>query len=130
MNRRFRPLTCFRALAVLVALSSDATALARYKQTPDSNKAHEATGARHLRNDGLKKRGHMVDVAAPPRKSALAVDAAAESPLSSIWRERPRLVKRPLSKRQSAIRLLRSLLNGTFCGTRTPMRSSADLRRL
>jgi soluble lytic murein transglycosylase len=82
MNRRFRPLTCFRALAVLVALSSDATALARYKQTPDSNKAHEATGARHLRNDGLKKRGHMVDVAAPPRKSALAVDAAAESPLS------------------------------------------------
>jgi soluble lytic murein transglycosylase len=82
MNQRFRPLTCFLTLAMLAALSSDATALARYKQTRDSRKAHEATGARHPRNAGLKKRGHVVDVAAPPRKSALAVDAAAESPLS------------------------------------------------
>src|ERR1700731_2661400 len=82
MNQRFRPLTCFLTLAMLAALSSDATALARYKQTRDSKKAHEATGARHPRNAGLKKRGHVVDVAAPPRKSALAVDAAAESPLS------------------------------------------------
>ena len=82
MNQRFRPLTCFLALALLAALSSDATALARYKQTRDSKKAHEATGARHPRNAGLRKRGHMLDVAAPPRKSALAVDAAAASPLS------------------------------------------------
>jgi soluble lytic murein transglycosylase len=82
MNQRFRPLTCFLTLAMLAALSSDATALARYKQTRDSKKAHEATGARHPRNAGLKKRGHVVDVAAPPRKSALAVDAAAELPLS------------------------------------------------
>lgn len=82
MNQRFRPLTCFLTLAMLAALSSDATALARYKQTRDSKKAHEATGARHPRNAGLKKRGHVVDVAAPPRKSALAVDAAAEPPLS------------------------------------------------
>jgi soluble lytic murein transglycosylase len=82
MNQRFRPLTCFLALALLAALSSDATALARYKQTRDSKKAHEATGARHPRNAGLRKRGHMLDVAAPPRKSALVVDAAAASPLS------------------------------------------------
>jgi len=82
MNQRFRPLTCFLTLAMLAALSSDATALARYKQTRDSKKAHEATGARHPRNAGLKKHGHVVDVAAPPRKSALAVDAAAEPPLS------------------------------------------------
>ena len=82
MNQRFRPLTCFLTLAMLAALSSDATALARYKQTRDSKKAHEATGARHPRNAGLKKHGHVVDVAAPPRKSTLAVDAAAEPPLS------------------------------------------------
>jgi soluble lytic murein transglycosylase len=82
MNQRFRPLTCFLTLAMLAALSSDATALARYKQTRDSKKAHEATGARHPRNAGFKKHGHVVDVAAPPRKSMLAVDAAAESPLS------------------------------------------------
>jgi soluble lytic murein transglycosylase len=79
MNPRFRPLTCFLTLAMLAALSSEATALARDKR--DSRKAHEATGA-HPRHAALRKHGHVVGVAASPRKSALAIDASAESPLS------------------------------------------------
>jgi soluble lytic murein transglycosylase len=82
MNQRFRLLTCFLTLAMLAALSSDATALARYKQTRDSKKVHEATGAGHHRNAGLKKREHAAAVAAARRKSAPSVDAAAEPQLS------------------------------------------------
>jgi soluble lytic murein transglycosylase len=82
MNKRFRRLSCFLTLATLAALSGNATALAGYQQTRDSKKPHEATGSRHHRNAGLKKRGHAVRVAATPRKSASSVDAAAEPPLS------------------------------------------------
>jgi len=82
MNPRFRRLICFLTLAMFAAFSSDATALARHKEARDSKKAQEDTGARHLRNAGLKRHGHVVDVAAPPRKSALAVNAPAELPLS------------------------------------------------
>ena len=82
MNQRFRLLTCFLALTLLAALSSDATALARYKQTRDPKKAHEATGAGHHRNAGLKKREHVPAVAVAGRKSATSADAAAEPQLS------------------------------------------------
>jgi peptidoglycan lytic transglycosylase len=83
MNQRFRPLTCFFTLAMLAALSTDATALARHDQIRRAGKPHEATGVRHHKKAALKKRGH---VAAARRKSAPSVDAppqsAAASPLS------------------------------------------------
>ena len=81
MYQRFRPLTCFLALAMLAAFLGDATALARQKQTRHA-KAHEATGARHHRNAGPEKRGHVAHVDAARRKSAPSVDAAAAPPLS------------------------------------------------
>jgi soluble lytic murein transglycosylase len=83
MNQRFRPLTCFFTLAMLAALSTDATALARHDRTHHARKPHEATGARHHKKAALKKRGH---VAAARRKSAPSADvtpqSAAASPLS------------------------------------------------
>jgi soluble lytic murein transglycosylase len=81
MSQRFRPLICFLSLAMFAAFPSDATALARYKQTRDSKKTQEDRGARHHRNVGLKKR-EAADVTAARRKSAPSVDVAAESPLS------------------------------------------------
>jgi soluble lytic murein transglycosylase len=83
MNQRFRPLTCFLTLAILVAFSGDARALARHKQTRHAEKAHEARGARHHRNAGLKERGHVAPVEAARRKSAPDIDAAAAPPLSA-----------------------------------------------
>ena len=82
MNQRFRPLTCFFTLAMLAALSTDATALARHKQIQHARKPHEATGARHHNNAALRKRGHAAHVAAARRKSAPSDDAAAAPPLS------------------------------------------------
>jgi soluble lytic murein transglycosylase len=79
MNQHFRPLTCFLTLAMLAALSGDATALARHQQTRHAEKAHQTAGARHHSSAGLKKRG---PVAAARRKSAPSVDAAAAPPLS------------------------------------------------
>jgi soluble lytic murein transglycosylase len=77
-----RPLTCLLTLAVLGALSGDATALARQKQTQHAEKAHETTGVRHHRNVGLKKPENAAHVAAAVPKSAPSVDAAAAPPLS------------------------------------------------
>ena len=83
MNQRFRPLTCFLTLAMLAALSTDASALARHKQIQHARKPHEATGVRHHKKAVLKKRGH---VAVARRKSAPSVEvppqSAAASPLS------------------------------------------------
>jgi soluble lytic murein transglycosylase len=83
MNQRFRPLTYFLTLAMLAALSTDATALARHDRTHHARKPHEATGARHHKKAALKKRGH---VAAARRKSAPSAEVtpqnAAASPLS------------------------------------------------
>jgi soluble lytic murein transglycosylase len=81
MYQRFRPLTCLLALAMLAAFLGDATALARQKQNRHA-KAHEATGARHHRNAGPEKRGHVAHVDAARRKSAPSADAAAAPPLS------------------------------------------------
>jgi soluble lytic murein transglycosylase len=77
MNQRFRPLTCFLTFAMLAALSGNATALARHKQTRHAEKAHEETGGRHHRNAGLKRPGN----AAAERKLASPADTAA-APLS------------------------------------------------
>jgi soluble lytic murein transglycosylase len=82
MNQSVRPLICFFTLTVLAAFSTEATALARHKQTQQAKKAHEATDARHHRNAGLKKRGHGAHVEAAQRNSAPSVDAAAAPPLS------------------------------------------------
>jgi soluble lytic murein transglycosylase len=71
MNQRFRPLTCFFTLAMLAALSTDATALARHDQIKHARKPHEATGTRHHKKAVLKKRGH---VAAARHKSAPSAD--------------------------------------------------------
>jgi len=84
MNQRFRPLTCFFTLAMLAVLSTDATALARRKQTEQAGKPHEATGVRHHKNAGLDK--HAVHVAAVRLKPSPSIDesasTAAASPLS------------------------------------------------
>jgi soluble lytic murein transglycosylase len=86
MNQAFRPLTCFVTLAMLAALSSDATALTRHKQTHNVKKAHAAAGARHHRHAVVKKPRHAVRVAAARAKPAPPVGvsppAAAIPPLS------------------------------------------------
>jgi soluble lytic murein transglycosylase len=84
MNQRFRPLTCFLTLAMFAALSSDATALARQKQTQHAKKA-EATGARHHKKAAPGKRGDVAQATkAAPRKPAPSGDreSAAAPPLS------------------------------------------------
>jgi soluble lytic murein transglycosylase len=86
MNQRFRPLTCFFALTMLAALSTDATALARHDQIKHARKPHEAAGARHHKKAVLKKDGRVAHVAAARRKSAPSGDvtpqSAAAPPLS------------------------------------------------
>src|SRR5712691_10418240 len=86
MNRRFGPLTCCLTLAMLTALSSDAIALARHKQTHHARKPDATTKASHHRHSALKKRRHAVHVAAARRKPAPSIDGpaqtAAASPLS------------------------------------------------
>jgi soluble lytic murein transglycosylase len=75
MNRGFRPLTCF-SIAMFFALSNDAIALARHKQTQHARKADTATAAAHQRKSALRKGKHAVHAAAARRKSARTVDAA------------------------------------------------------
>ena len=81
MNKRLRSLTCFLILAMLAALSGNATALARPKQNQHTKKAHETTGMRHHRNAGFKS-GHAAHVGAEARKPASSVEAAAAPPLT------------------------------------------------
>jgi soluble lytic murein transglycosylase len=86
MNRRFRPLTYFFTFAMLAALSDDAVALARHKQTQHARKTEAKPGVGHQRNSALKKGRHAVHVAASQRKPVPSVDApaqpAAADPLS------------------------------------------------
>jgi soluble lytic murein transglycosylase len=86
MNQRFRPLTYCFSLAMLAALWTDATALARHKQIHHARKPHEATGARHHDKAARRKHGHAAHAAAAARKPAPSVDvppqSAASSPLS------------------------------------------------
>jgi soluble lytic murein transglycosylase len=58
MNQRYRPLPCCFALAIIVAFSSDATALARHKQTEHARKADAASKPGHQRHAALKKGKH------------------------------------------------------------------------
>ncbi len=76
MNRRFRPLTCFLALAILAALSGDAAALARPKQVRHAEKPHETRAVRHHGKE------HAVHVDAARHKKAPSADAAAAPQLS------------------------------------------------
>src|SRR6202022_4082800 len=78
MNQPFRPLTCFPPLAMLAALSSDAIAHARHKQTAHAKKAHETTRERH--HAALKKRAHAAHVAAARRRSTPSVDEPPQRP--------------------------------------------------
>src|SRR6202022_4166739 len=78
MNQPFRPLTCFLTLAMLAALSSDAIAHARHKQTAHAKKAHETTRERH--HAALKKRAHAAHVAAARRRSTPSVDEPPQRP--------------------------------------------------
>jgi soluble lytic murein transglycosylase len=82
MNQRFRPLTCFLSLAMLAALSNDAIALARHKQTHDK-KADATTGAGHRRN-AAKKDKHQAHAAKGRHKPAddAAPETAAAPPLT------------------------------------------------
>ena len=91
MNRRFRPLSCLWALAMLTAVSNEAAALASHKQIPQHpKKADAATGVSHKDSSApasaLRKGGHAAHVAAKRRKHAPSDDApapiAATSPLS------------------------------------------------
>ncbi len=85
MNQALRPLTCFVALAMLAAFSSDATALTRHKQGQHTKKAH-AAAAKHQRHAAAKKRKPAAHVVAARPKPAPPVDApppvAAVPPLS------------------------------------------------
>ncbi len=58
MNQRFGPLTCFLSLAMLAALSSDATALARHKQNEHAKKADAAGKAAHHSASKEDKHAH------------------------------------------------------------------------
>jgi soluble lytic murein transglycosylase len=82
MNQRFRPLTCFLSLAMLAALSNDAIALARHKQTHDK-KADATTGAGHRRN-AAKKDKHKAHAAKGRHKPAddATPETAAAPPLT------------------------------------------------
>src|SRR6266852_7364879 len=87
MNQRFGPLTCFAALAMLAALSSDALALARHKQISHARKADAASRAKPHRDAALKKDKHAAHAATTRNKPAPSVEASprsvAASPLSA-----------------------------------------------
>src|SRR6266704_815482 len=76
MNRRFRPLTCFFSLAMLVALSDDAVARTRHKQIQHAGKANATTKFGHQRHAANKKSKH---VAAARHKPAPPVDKPAQT---------------------------------------------------
>ncbi len=95
MDQRFRLLTYFFSFAILVALSTDATAAARHKKTQHAGKSHagkshtgkshKATEARHQKKAVLKKSGKAKHAAAakrkPSKKSAKkSIDAPSRSP--------------------------------------------------
>src|SRR5258708_18599194 len=75
MNQRFRPLTCCLGLAMLAALSHDASALA-HKQS-HAKKADAASGAAHRHSAALKKDKHTAHAATAQHKPAN--DAAPET---------------------------------------------------
>src|SRR5258708_5324249 len=77
MNRRFRPLTCFFSLAMLVALSDDAVARTRHKQIQHAGKANATTKVGHQRHAANKKKSKHV--AAARHKPAPAVDKPAQT---------------------------------------------------
>jgi len=78
MNRHFRPLTCFVSLAMLAALSDDAVARTRHKQTQHTRKADATTKVGHQRHTVPKKGKHAVHAAAARRKPAPPVDKPAQ----------------------------------------------------
>src|SRR6266571_7433889 len=70
MNQRFGPLTCVLSMAMLAALSSDASAHARHKETQPAKKAEtkaEASGKAGHHREAVHKedvaRKHKKDVA-------------------------------------------------------------------
>jgi soluble lytic murein transglycosylase len=80
MNRRFRPLTCFFSLAMLVALSDDAVARTRHKQLQHAGKANAATKVGHQRHAANNKKSkHAAHVAAARHKPAPPVDKPAQT---------------------------------------------------
>jgi soluble lytic murein transglycosylase len=79
MNRHFGPLACFSTLAMLVALSSDAIALANHARTQHTKKADAASKAGHQRNAASKKAKHAVHSAAARRKPAPSIDVPAQT---------------------------------------------------
>jgi soluble lytic murein transglycosylase len=86
MNQRFGPLTCFAALAMLAAFSSDALALARHKPSEHARKADAASKAGHHREAARKKDKHAAHAATTRTTPAPSVDAPPQSvapPLSA-----------------------------------------------
>src|SRR5882724_2117611 len=80
MNGRFRPLTCFFSLAMLVALSDDAVARTRHKQIQHAGKANATTKVGHQRHAANKKKSkHAAHVAAARHKPAPSVDKPAQT---------------------------------------------------
>src|SRR5258708_19452869 len=75
MNQGLRALTCWRGLAMLAALSHDASALA-HKQS-HAKKADAASGAAHRHSAALKKDKHTAHAATAQHKPAN--DAAPET---------------------------------------------------
>jgi soluble lytic murein transglycosylase len=80
MNQRFGPLTCFAALAMLAALSSDALALARQKH---AGKADATSKAGHHREAARKKDKHAATARSKPAPSVDAPPQSAGPPLSA-----------------------------------------------
>ena len=80
MNRRFRPLTCFFSLAMLVALSDDAVARTRHKQIQHAGKANATTKVGHQRHAANNKKSkHAAHVAAARHKPAPPADKPAQA---------------------------------------------------
>ena len=83
MNQRLGPLTCFAALAMLAALSSDALALARPKPIQHAGKADAASKAGHHREAARKKDKHAATARSKPAPSVDAPPQSAGPPLSA-----------------------------------------------
>jgi soluble lytic murein transglycosylase len=128
MNRRFRPLTCFFSLAVLVALSDDAVARTRHKQIQHAGKANATTKVGHQRHAAHKKGKH---VATARHKPAPPVDKPAQTATTAPLTGDLAAVKQAIDlarkgktgeatiiEKPSAIRWPRSSSNGSSCATR------------
>jgi soluble lytic murein transglycosylase len=83
MNQRLGPLTCFAALAMLAAFSSDARALARSKPIQHAGKADAASKAGHHREAARKKDKHAATARSKPAPSVDAPPQSAGPPLSA-----------------------------------------------